>query len=157
MVQTVATYEGYGVDLGALKPKFSENKEKQKSCQDIYDDMVIGSVDLFDDELLNCLNDVANGNVDIYTCGDSDTFYLLLIIENQYNVLSSDVASVSVFTKRQANEMLVDAFKAAFNRWNKLTKQANAKQTDLIENAVTKEIIKNANYDTINGPWYDIY
>lgn len=162
MSQEVYAYNGFGIDLGTLEPKFSNDTKENQACQNIFDSFIDDPDDVFgDNDLYWCLDDTDANDVTIDTHPDSETYDFLMLIENAYVVGEEPV---KMYTEDEAKKHLAKAFNRLFDQWckacskdNKLRKLvANKQQIEAIKQAVDQEIIKNADYDYNAGPWYNI-
>lgn len=166
MSQEVYNYQGYGIDLGTINPKFSSNVEIQRQCNKIFNEFINDPEDIFEDTFYH---DYLNYNVNytdfdditIDRHPDSETYDFLMIIENAYVVGEKPI---KIYTEDEAKHHLANAFNYIFDKWNRdytsdhqMQKPfVNQEEADIIKKTIDHEIVNKANYDYYAGPWYNI-
>lgn len=156
MSQEVYNYQGYGIDLGTINPKFSSDVEMQKQCDKIFNEFIDDPEDIFEDVFYNDFDDVT---IDRHP--DSETYDFLMIIENAYVV---GAKPIKIYTEDEAKQHLAKAFNYIFDKWNRAYTSdhqmqkpfVNQEEADIIKKTVDHEIVNKANYDYLAGPWYNI-
>ena len=149
MSMTNINYNGYGIDLGQQKIIFHSQYQKDNiKAYAIWKSFINNEGHFSWDEIL----DKINIDTSIITPCNTDSFDLLLLIENAYVVGET---TPKTYTTQKAKEQLKKDFATFFDTWCKYNNFDNQTYNDLIKKSVDEMIQDHANYDYIQGPWYD--